>query len=149
MHVECDEYLTGNQGLPSNLETGTCPYCNNFVFLSFAEKKKHLSVFHADYKGDGKKIWKMEHRCLFIIKDKQGSNRCNVFFKSANQLLEHRQKAKHTHGGGWVGANLPRDFSNKPEADVFSDHFFLLSVFIPFEHYRVISMVTGGLRAFL
>ena len=37
----------------------------------------------------------MEHRCLFIIKGKQGSNRCNLLFKSANQLLEHRQKAKH------------------------------------------------------
>ena len=85
-NLECDEYLTGNQGLPFNLETGTCP---------FAEKKKRLSVFHTNYKGDGKKIWEMEHRCLFIIKDKQGSNRCNLLFKSANQLLEHKQKAKH------------------------------------------------------
>ena len=64
-------------------------------FYLMLRKKKHLSVFHADYKGGAKKIWKMEHRCLFIIKDKQGSNRCNLLFKSANQLLEHRQKAKH------------------------------------------------------
>lgn len=45
--------------------------------------------------GDEHPIWKVEHRCLFIVKEKNGSYRCNLLFKSKNQLQEHRIKSKH------------------------------------------------------
>jgi len=35
------------------------------------------------------------HKCLFIIKSKDGSSRCGLQFKSANQLKEHRQQVGH------------------------------------------------------
>ena len=45
--------------------------------------------------GDGHPIWKAELPCLFIVKEKNGSYRCNLLFKSKNQLQEHRIKSKH------------------------------------------------------
>ena len=35
-----------DNGLPNSLALQRCPYCPNFLLMSDAEKKKHLSVFH-------------------------------------------------------------------------------------------------------
>ena len=42
---------TSNDGLPCRIDLGKCHYCKDFVFLSDAEKKRHLSLFHKDQKG--------------------------------------------------------------------------------------------------
>ena len=60
--------------------------------MSDAEKKKHQSVFHHTKKGDATKIWKKEHRCLFISEKK----RFNLLFQNENQLKEHKKIAGHT-----------------------------------------------------
>ena len=59
--------------------------------------------------GDGHPIWKAEYRCLFIVKEKKGSHRCNLLFKSKNQLKEHRIKSKHV-----IKQAQKNDSSEKP-----------------------------------
>ena len=93
--VPSDQFLTKNEGLPCNIEVGLCPYCPSYVFLSDADKKRHLKAFHYKKKGDHNKVWTVEHRCQFIIKDKHNSSRCNLLFKNANQLAEHKKSSKH------------------------------------------------------
>ena len=46
-------------------------------------------------KGDGDKIWKKDHVCRYVIKEHDGSRRCNIAFNSANQLLEHKKQVGH------------------------------------------------------
>ena len=96
-NIESDHFLTKNEGLPCNIEVGVCPYCPIFLFLSDADKKRHLNAFHFRKKGDGDKVWKVEHRCLFVIKDKQNSSRYNLLFKSENHLREHKKSLKHNN----------------------------------------------------
>jgi len=90
--------ITGNAGLPCSIDIGCCPFCDAYVFLSETEKKRHLSVFHQDKKGTHS-IWKREHRCLYVLAVNAGKTRCNLIFKSANQLKEHRLKEKHHNKG--------------------------------------------------
>ena len=96
-NIESDHFLRKNEGLPCNIEVGVCTYCQNFLFLSDADKKRHLNTFHFRKKGDGDKVWMLEHRCLFVIKDKQNPSRCNSLFKSKNQLREHKKSSKHNN----------------------------------------------------
>ena len=35
------------------------------------------------------------HRCHYILRERDGSSRCGLLFKSANQLKEHRRQAGH------------------------------------------------------
>ena len=56
--------------------------------MSDAEKKRLK-------KGDVGKVQVKEHRCLFIIKTRDGvSLRCNLIFKSENQLKEHKAQTQ-------------------------------------------------------
>ena len=75
-----------------SLAVGYCPYCPLLLFMSNAEKEKHLKIMHHHLKGDNNKVWKTEHRCLFVVKGK----RCNLLFNNKTQLKEHRLKEKHT-----------------------------------------------------
>ena len=44
----------------------------------------------------GDKVWQKEHRCLYIVSQRDGSRRwCNMLFVNANQLKEHRDQAGH------------------------------------------------------
>ena len=47
------------------------------------------------HEGDGNRVWKSEHRCLFVTGGTGGKQRCNLAFANANQLKEHRQQAQH------------------------------------------------------
>ena len=45
--------------------------------------------------GDKNTVWQKEHRCLYIVSQRDGSRRCNMLFVNANQLKEHRDQAGH------------------------------------------------------
>ena len=92
--IDQEYFNTGDGGLPCSLSIGRCPYCPSMEFLSAAERSRHISVLHAEKKGDGNRIWKTQHRCLFVIRAKTGSTRCNLTFKSNNQLKEHKTQVR-------------------------------------------------------
>lgn len=84
-------YLTGDEGIPKPHSIGACPYCPCYHFMSFADKKKHLFVFHHDKKGDNNPVWKKEFRC----RHQTGQEQCGLVFASANKLREHKSKEGH------------------------------------------------------
>ena len=47
------------------------------------------------FSGDGNAKWKKEYMCNFVLKSKDGSNRCSLLFKSLNQLREHKNTVGH------------------------------------------------------
>lgn len=43
--------------MPNTLAIGKCPYCDNFIFVSIAEKERHINVLHRDKKGKYTKLY--------------------------------------------------------------------------------------------
>ena len=64
MEVECDAapYTTGDDGLPFSLMVGECQKCS-YMFMSVAERDKHLKVMHRDAEGQTMKKH-VEHKCF-------------------------------------------------------------------------------------
>ena len=54
-----------------------------------------ILIFHHYMLGDGSSVWKKEHRCYYKVKETGGVSRCNLLFKSANELKEHKDQANH------------------------------------------------------
>jgi hypothetical protein len=44
-------FVTGDTNMPNSISIDACPYCPSYLFMSEAEKKRHLSVLHHDKKG--------------------------------------------------------------------------------------------------
>ena len=59
--------------------------------------------------GDGHPIWKAEHWCLFVVKEKNELYRYSLLFKSKNQPQEHRIKSRHV-----INQAQSDDSSEKP-----------------------------------
>ena len=77
--------------MPNSIDVGKCPFCKDFMFLSETEMKRHKSIFHCDQKE-----CKLEHCCHFLIKEsKDVSKCCNLRFKPAKPLKEHKVKEQH------------------------------------------------------
>ena len=77
--------------MSNSIDVGKCSFCKDFVFFSETEMKRHKQISHGDQKE-----WELEHRCHLLIKEsKDVSKRCNLLFKSANQLKEHKAKEQH------------------------------------------------------
>ena len=94
--IDKDFISTGDTGLPCTINVDKCPCCPSYIFMSDTEKRKHMSVLHSDKGKDGGKVCEKEYKCLFIEKAKEGGSiKCNLTFKSANQLKEHKEQAKH------------------------------------------------------
>ena len=91
----CDvanEYLAiGDEGSPSTLCIGKCPVCPSYIFMSMAEKTRHMKVFHRFYVPREKE----EHRCLYIVKTSVDSKRCSLVFETKNKLDEHKRQQQH------------------------------------------------------
>ena len=93
MEVDADppsSFATGEVGLPNSLKVGTCPFCS-FMFMSAAERDKHMKVMHRDRKH----AYSKEHKCLHVIKENKCAKRCNLLFKSNYELLQHRKLVGH------------------------------------------------------
>ena len=84
-------YITRDEGLPNSLKVGDCPFCP-FMFMSAAERDKHLKVFHRDCKQRDP----VQHKCLHIIKENKSSKRCNLIFNSIHALRQHKKLVGHT-----------------------------------------------------
>ena len=56
-------YLIGDSGLPYSLKVGECSTCN-YMFMSAAERDKHLKPMHRDASGNKRKI-DIEHKYLY------------------------------------------------------------------------------------
>ncbi len=88
---------TGNDGLPSGKsDLGSRPTCPAYVFSSKTEKKRHMAVFHHDYKGVQRKS--VLHICTFR-KDQHSICKleliCGLEFTSRKKLLKHKKQSKH------------------------------------------------------
>ena len=70
--------VTGDIGLPCSINIGSCPYCDNFLFFSEAEKQKHLSVIHHPLKG---KFLLLNCTSLVPTKDIKSKLRIHLFPK--------------------------------------------------------------------
>ena len=64
------------------------------MFMSAAERDKHLKLMHHDASG---KI-DIEHKCLYIIKENKSARRCNLVFKSGYELLAHKKQTGRIRG---------------------------------------------------
>jgi len=76
--------------LPIERNLSLCKFKDECTFFSCNDMNKIKM-------GPTSAITKKEktHKCLFIIKSKDGSSRCGLQFKSANQLKEHRRQVGH------------------------------------------------------
>ena len=96
--TEADQlpYINGGSGLPNSLKVGDCATCN-YLFMSVAERDKHLKTVHRDQSGNKRKFV-AEQRCFFIIKENKCARRCNLLFQSSYELVAHKKQVGHIRG---------------------------------------------------
>ena len=116
-------YITRDEGSPNSLRVGDCPFCP-FMFMSAAERDKHLKVFHRDCKQRDP----VQQKCLHIIKENKSSKRCNLIFKSIHALRQHKKLVGHTRKRkqAKIVSNLPKKIpsrKNKSSTNITSNGF--------------------------
>ena len=72
------------------------PKSRYFDFLKYQTSDRPLItqtlLFFLD---DGNTIWTNEYKCSFVDKTNPGNAKCNLTFKTRNQLVEHRKQSGH------------------------------------------------------
>ena len=108
-------YSTGDDGLPNSLKVGECPFCS-YMFMSAAERDKHMKVLERDCKQRNP----VEIKCLHVIKENKSSKRCNLIFKSKHELEQHRNLVGHVRKRrkANVGSNIPKKIPSRKKKSV-------------------------------
>ena len=82
-----EDIKTGNDGLPSatDVQKQNCPMCPSYAFNSETERKRHMSIFHHEYKENRLKMISKKYRCTY----------CKETFSSNNKLKKHMKLHKN------------------------------------------------------
>ena len=89
----CHHHLRGLYAFMTSVLFSDCK------FLNSNKRKVNSWTKGLDYfilrLGDENEIWNEDLRCHFLVKLKEATKRCNLLFKDANKLKEHKQQTGH------------------------------------------------------